>query len=173
MVYIEAEGLEELENKYTHELVQKTIKVIEKYTAIIERDAKKIITNEGYRDTGRLINSIKPQVMVYGTKIVGKINSGTKYARFIHEGAEHEGDKIVSHFVPFSQAPSLLAWAKKHEIIQKIRGSWYFIDKNNQENLIRDISKSGMRVYTRPTKFFEKPFESIKEKFTDEMANLI
>ena len=173
-ISISSEDLERLERKYGDELTLKAVNLIKTYTNIVTRDAKEIINDEGYRDTGRLINSIKPSLKVYATKVAGEVNAGTEYARFIHEGAEHEGNgEITSHFVPFSVAPKLLAWAKRHNIIKNIRGNWYFIDKDNNENLISDINKSGMRVYTRPTKFFEKPFEAIKEKFVEEMSLLV
>jgi hypothetical protein len=173
MIYIEPTDLEKFEDKYSKELVQKAINVIDKYTLMIQRDAREIIDKEGYRDTGDLINSIKPSVKMYADKVAGEVNSGTKYARFVHEGAEHDGNNLKPHFVSFKIAPSMLQWARRHGIIQKVGQDWAYIDKSNQEHIIKNINTSGIKVYTRATKFFEKPFEALKDKFIEEMNGLM
>jgi len=172
MIYIVQEDLIKLNEKYGTDLVNKAIKVVDKYTLKIEKEAKKIIDEEGYRDTGKLINSIHSSVVAYARKVQGEVNAGAEYARFIHEGAEHKGNKLVPHFVSFAVAKGLFMWAKRHGVIEKINGTWWYIDKNNQEHAI-DIKTGGLRVYTKQIKFFEKPFESFKKEFVKEMVQMV
>lgn len=175
MISIDATNLKQLEIKYGEELTNKAKNIISKYVSIIERDAKQIINDEEKIDTGRLLNSIKSSLSIYANLngLAGKVYSGTKYARFIHEGAEHDGNNIKPHFVKFSTAPSLLKWAIRHKKIEKINGDYCFIDNNNQEHVINNIKNSGMMVYNKPIKFFEIPFEKIKDEFVREMSNLV
>lgn len=173
-IYIPKEDLEKIQNKYGEELTKKAYDIMDDFTERVSREAKIIL--EDNKDTGDLIRSIDKSVKVYLNKISGEISTGEKYARFIHEGAKHDekdGGKIKPHFVKFSVAPTLLKWAKRHKVIQQIRGDWYFIDKENKEHLINDIDNSGLMVYTRATKFFEKPFNELKDKFIKEMSELV
>ncbi len=174
MIYIVQKDLAKLNEKYDERLVNKAIKVVDKYTLMIESDAKEIIKSEGAIDQGGLIGSIHSSVMAYAEKIKGEVGTVKEYSRFIHEGAEHKGDKIVPHYVPFDvvEGNGLFIWAKRHKVIEKINGTWWYIDKNNQEHAI-DIETGGLKVYSKPIKFFEKPFESLKEQFVKELAEIV
>ncbi|WP_129596028.1 HK97 gp10 family phage protein [Anaerophilus nitritogenes] len=168
-IEIDIDTLRRLEERYGQRQIEGAKRIIEKYTNIVSREAKQIINDYGYRDTGRLINSIKPSLLVYTNKIQGWVKAGTKYARFIHEGAEHEGDDIVKHFVPFRVAPTLLQWALRHDVIIKVDGVYRMFDTGAYV----DPAKGGLRVTVAPTKFFSKPYEENKEKFLQEMRQLI
>jgi hypothetical protein len=172
-ITVDDEGLRRLGERFTTELVNRAAAVVSKYTAKVRSEARKIIEEEGYRDTGELIRRIHPSLAVYVDRVVGEVNAVSTYARFIHEGAEHVGDNIAPHFVSFKTAPGLLTWAKRHGIIEFRNGNWYFIDKNNQEHLISDINKSGLSVMARATKFFEKPFDAEKGNFIAELSGLV
>ena len=171
-VQVDIATIEAFEERYGERLVDKALQMIDLYTRKIRREAQRIIKDEDYRDTGQLIRRITPSLQTYGDKVVGEVNAETDYAIYIHDGAKHVGDQIVPHFVPFSVAPSLLQWAKRNKKIEQIQGRWYFIGKNNQEYPI-NIDKGGMMVMTRPTKFFEKPYEGIKDQYVEDMANLV
>ena len=176
-VQVDIATIEAFEERYGERLVDKALQMIDLYTRKIRREAQKIIKDEDYRDTGQLIRRITPSLQTYGDKVVGEVNAETDYAIYIHDGAYREdhsssNSKVRPHFVPFSVAPSLLQWAKRNKKIQQIQGRWYFIGKDNQEYPI-NIDKGGMMVMTRPTKFFEKPYEEIKDKYVEDMAGLI
>ena len=169
--------LEAFEERYGEQLLDKALQKIDLYTKKIRREAQAIINEENYRDTGQLIRRITPSLQAYGDRVVGEVNAETSYATYIHEGAYREdhtskNPKVRPHFVPFSVAPSLLTWAKRNKVIEQIQGRWYFIGKDNQEYPI-NIDKGGLPVMSRPTKFFERPFEEIKEQYVEDMAGLV
>lgn len=172
-VELNQEDIKKFREAYGEELFDKILVITQTYNQKIATDAKEMIRQEERIDTGRLRNSIKSSAKVYANKVVGEVYSGTKYARFIHEGAKHQGSKIVPHFVSFSVAPSLYVWAKKHNLIETINGSLYFIDKKNQEHAITDIKKSGLMVYSKPIKFLETPFEKYKSQYIKDLKRLV
>jgi hypothetical protein len=189
-IKLDAESIRRLEEKYGVELVDKAAQVVDVYTRKIAVEAKRIISDEGHRDTGKLINSIKPSLKAYATKIVGEVNAGAKYARFIHEGAKHDGDDIKPHFVPFRVAETLWQWLVRHDIIYRKtktgkrakRSSnaastssekWYFTSKRTGKEYPVSKAKGGWVVMARPTKFFERPFEALKDEFVAEMSALV
>ena len=168
-ITVNTEDLKQLYSKYGESLTNKAVSVVRKYTNKIANEAKQIIDEHDYRDTGRLINSIKPTVRAYGEKVTGRIAAGTKYARFIHEGAKHQGDEIVPFFVPFKTAPSLWKWALRNKAVIR-KGDEYRLAKNNQ---VVKPDKGGLMVKIKPAKYFEKPYEKYKDKFIVECKNLI
>ena len=119
-VVVNQDELNKLFDKYGEDLTEKAIKVVNKYTNKITNEAKEIIDDYGYRDTGRLINSIKPSIYAYVDRVMGEVNAGTKYAKAIHEGAntQHQAVKNRKIFVPFRVAPSLYKWAKRNKVIE-------------------------------------------------------
>lgn len=193
-ININQEQINSFTRRYTSDFEDKVINLTNLYNMKIARDAKNIITNENRVDTGYLRNSIKIKKARKIRNIIrSEIYSGTKYGRFVHEGAEHNGNNIVPHFVPFNKAPSLLSWAKRHRIIykkmggtsrkrglkgkirnlkSKLLGDWYFKSRDGKEHKI-NISKGGLLVKMEPTKFFEKPVEKYKDEYADKLRRLL
>lgn len=168
--------MRELRARYGLELTEKVKGITRDHAILVRRDAKKIIKDAKHIDTGRLINSITASVKVYSKRVTGEVTAGTKYARFIHEGADHMGgEEVHPHFVPFSKAPGLFKWAERNGKIVKKRGGYYFVgkDKDGNEKLSK-ISRiyGGMRVMQKPVKFFEKPFEEYAHKYVEALEAL-
>lgn len=168
-IVVDQESLDKLFSKYEHGLVEKATRVVSKYSNIIARDSKDIIDQYKYRDTGRLINSIKPSVKAYADKVVGQVKAGTKYARFIHEGAKHNGSRTERFFVPFKVAPSLFKWAVRNKVIETIDGV-YRLSSTGQ---VVQPDRGGLLVHIAPTKYFEKPYNEHKDKFVRELTDII
>ena len=169
-IVVDQKELDNLIKEYGKELPKKAIKTVSKYANIIARDSKEILEDYNYRDTGRLINSIKPSIRAYANKITGEVNVGTNYARFIHEGAKHTSDTNTErHFVPFSVAPGLYKWAKKNKVIKTIDGA----DRLASTGQVVYPNKGGLLVHIAPTKFFEKPYSEYKEKFIEEITTIL
>ena len=173
---ISQQSIEAIQRRYGTDFSNKVIRITKKYAGddgYIKRDAKRIIEDAGQRNTGDLINLIKPSVRIYANRVVGEIKAGTNYAKFIHDGAKHDGSQVKPHFVSFGVAPSLLAWAMRHKKVKMIGGKWYFIDKQGQKSRIKNIAKSGMVVSQQPLKYFEKPFKKYAQKYVDELRRLL
>lgn len=171
-IVVDQKNLEKLFNKYGEELTEKAVRVTNKYTNIITNEAKEIIDDYSYRDTGRLINSIKPSIRAYADRVVGEVNAGTKYAKFIHDGARHptEGSEETERFfVPFNKAPSLFKWAVRNGVIETIDGVYRLVSTGQ----IVQPDKGGLLVHIAPTKYFEKPFNEYKNQFIREISNII
>lgn len=169
-IHVKDNTIDQLYHKYGEDAAKKAIRLVSKFTEMVERDAKKNIKEAGQIDTGRTRNAIKNSTLVYFNRIVGQVYAGTKYARFLHEGAEHEEDEtIIPHFVPFSVAPSLAAWAIRHKVIEQRKGKWVLAKSGKSIN----IHRGGLRVKTEPSKFMEKAVESNKEQFFQEAERLI
>ncbi len=171
-IVINQENLSKLFNRYGEELTEKAVRVVNKYANLTARDAKQIIHDYKYRDTGRLINSIKPSIYAYTEKIAGEVNAGTKYAEAIHEGAKHpiEGSEETERFfVPFRVAPSLFKWAVRNKVIETIDGVYRLVSTGQ----IVEPNKGGLLVHIAPTKYFEEPYNKYKDKFIEEMNNII
>ncbi len=170
-IVMEQEQLKKLFDKYGEDLTKKAIGVTTKYTNKIARDAKEIIDKYKYRDTGRLINSIKPSIHAYADRIVGEVNAGTKYAKFIHEGAKHKpgSEETERFFVPFRVAPSLYKWAKRNRVIETIDG----VDRLVSTGQVVYPNKGGLLVHIAPTKYFEKPFNEYKNQFIKEISEIV
>ncbi len=169
-IVVDQRELEELIDQYGRELPQKAIRVVTKYSNIIARDSKEILDDYNYRDTGRLINSIKPSIRAYADRITGEVNAGTNYARFVHEGAKHTSDSTTErHFVPFSVAPGLFRWALRNGVIETIDGVYRLVSTGQ----VVQPNRGGLLVHIKPTKFFEKPYNEYKEKFIEEIATIL
>lgn len=170
-IVVDQEQLKKLFDKYGENLTGKAVKVVNKYTNKIVNEGKKIIDDNKYRDTGRLINSLKPSMQAYADRVVGEARAGTKYARFIHDGAKHilGTDRTERFFVPFKVSPSLYQWAKRNRVIETIDG----VDRLVSTGQVVYPDKGGLLVHIAPTKFFEKPFNEYKEQFVEEIANII
>lgn len=169
-IVVDQKELDDLIKEYGKELPRKAIKTVTKYANIIARDSKEILDDYNYRDTGRLINSIKPSIRAYADKITGEVNAGTDYARFIHEGAKRtSGTSTERHFVPFSVAPGLYKWAKRNKVIETIDG----VDRLVSTGQVVYPNKGGLLVHIAPTKFFEKPYNEYKEKFIEEITTIL
>ncbi len=171
-IIVEKENLDKLFNEYGENMAVKAIKIVNKYTNIIVNESKEIINDYMYRDTGRLINSIKPSTKIYTEKIVGEVNAGTKYAEAIHEGAKHptkNSEETERFFVPFDKAPSLFKWAVRNKVIEVIDGV-YRLASTGQ---VVEPDKGGLLVHIAPTKYFEKPFNEYKDKFVEEISNIL
>lgn len=171
-IKVDEKSLNHLFEHYGENMATKAIKVTNKYTNKIVRESKEIIHDYMYRDTGRLINSIKPSLYIYADKIVGEVNAGAKYARFIHDGARHpKGDpeKTERFFVPFKAAPSLYKWAKRHKVIHTVNGVDEYFDTGQTVS----PDTGGLLVHIVPAKYFEKPFNEYKDKFVEEMSNIL
>lgn len=169
-ISVKEEDLQKLINKYGQDVVQKAINITKNYTERVSRDAKKIVKEENKINTGQLVNSIKPSIKIYASRITGTIKAGAKHARFIHEGAYHESDtEIVPFFVPFSVAPSLLNWAMKKKVIVNEDGEWRLAKTGQKIN----IKKGGLKVRIEPTFFLRKPFEEHVNNFMKEMNEVV
>lgn len=181
-VTVDPQALQRLINRFGQVKIDRIRQVTINYTERLARESKKIIRDEKHIDTGRTVNSISPNVRIYGNRILGQVNAGTKYARFVHEGAEHLSDtQIVPHFVPFNIAPSLLLWAKRNKVVyQKTKtgairkGSkkgdkWYMKSKSGKEYRI-DIKKGGLPVMMKPTLFFKIPFDNMKNDYVRDVT---
>lgn len=168
-IIVDQENLDKLLDKFDGRLVERAVKVVNKYTAIVARESKKIIDDHKYRDTGRLINSIKPSVKAYADRVKGEVNAGTKYARFIHEGAKHNGKAVERFFVPFKVAPSLFKWAVRNDVVENIDGVYRLVSSGQ----IVEPDSGGLMVHIAPAKYFEKPYNEYKEKFAEELAKIV
>lgn len=171
-IVVNQDQLDRLFKKYGEDLTEKAIRVTTKYTNKIANEAKEIIDDYRYRDTGRLINSIKPSIHAYVDKIVGEVNAGTKYAKFIHDGAKHPtpgSEETERFFVPFRVAPSLYKWAKRNKVIETIDG----VDRLVSTGQVVYPNKGGLLVHITPTKYFEKPFNKYKEQFIQEISEIV
>lgn len=185
-IVIDDTSLAELENRYGAALTQKALRITNTYVQKVQRDAQEIIAEAGHKDTGRLVDSVKSKVKGSSQKVTGEVYAGTKYARFIHEGAKHEGNKIVPHYVPFSVNPekSLLLWAIRKKVIyqkkkngkmrktNKAGGNWYFMSKKGKEYPI-DVNTGGLMVKQEPVKYFTIPFEKLAPEYLEKMAAAI
>lgn len=184
-IRVDQQALQRLIDRFGQSKIDRIQRVTLNYSERVAREAKKIIRDEKHVDTGRTVNSISPNVRIYGNRILGQVNAGTKYARFIHEGAEHLSDsQIVPHFVPFSISPSLLLWAKRNKVVyQKTKtgairkGSkkgdkWYMKSKSGKEYRI-DIKKGGLPVMMKPTLFFTIPFNNLKDDYVRDVTAII
>ncbi|GMG96253.1 HK97 gp10 family phage protein [Tepidimicrobium xylanilyticum] len=171
-IVVNQDKLDKLFSKYGEELTEKAIRVVNKYTNKISNEAKKIIDESGYRDTGRLINSIKHSIYAYIDRIIGEVNGGTKYAQYIHEGVKHptkSSERTVPFFVPFKVAPTLFKWAVRNKVIESIDGV-YRLASTGQ---IVEPDRGGLQVHIAPAKYFEKPFNQYKDQFVEEVSNII
>lgn len=185
-IVIDDTSLADLENRYGAELTQKAVRITNTYIQKVQRDAQDIIANAGHVDTGRLVNSIKSKVKGNSQKVTGEVYAGTKYARFIHEGAKHEGESIVPHYVPFAVNPekSLLTWAIRNRVIYQKRkegrmrktnksgDKWYFMSRKGKEYPV-DIKTGGLMVKQEPVKYFTIPFEKLAPEYLEKMAEAI
>ena len=183
-VAIDDNDLNVLEQRYGAALTQKALRVTNTYVMKLQRDAQVLINEAGHVDTGRLANSIKSKVNADSEKVTGEVYAGTKYARFIHEGAQHEGEEIVPHFVPFAVAPSLLIWAKRNKVIyqkqsdgrmrkrHKSGDNWYMMNARGQEYPV-DVKKGGLPVKQQPVKYFSVPFARLAPEYLARMAAAI
>lgn len=175
---VNQEDLDRIVERYGENLVQRATNIVTDYAEMTATEARRILTKNKKRNTGRLIASIKPSLPIYARGLItGEVNAGAKYARFIHEGAKHVNGKPQPFFVPFRVAPSLLEWAKRKRIIVRREGAWNFIqtDSNGQKTYrrINNIYNSGLKVHHEPLKFFSKPFEErFRQRFIDEMTEL-
>ncbi len=177
IVELDTKMLEKHLKKYDKELLENIKRVANIYNQKIVRDAKEIIRQEDKIDTGRLRNSIKSNVK----NLTLEIYSNTKYARFIHEGAKHDGNNIVPHFVPFKKAPSLLVWAIRNKVIERKskngKGKYLFkyVFKSKRTGKEYDINPitGGLVVKIMPTKFLEKPFEKYKKQYVKDLSAII
>lgn len=183
-VVIDDTDLAYLEHRYGAKLMNKALRVTNLYVSHMQRNAQVIINDSGHVDTGKLVGSIKSKVNASNRKITGEVYSGSKYARFIHEGAKHEGEEIKPHFVPFAVAPSLLTWAKRNKVIYQKQasgrlrknprrnGDWYFMSKKGKEYPI-SVQKGGLMVKQEPVKFFSLPFEQLAPEYLERMAQIV
>lgn len=171
-ITVDKEGLDKILNEYSENMAVKAIKIVNKYTNIIANESKEIIDDYMYRDTGRLITSIKPSMKIYTDRIVGEVNAGTKYAEAIHEGAKHptkDSKETERFFVPFNKAPSLFKWAVRNKVIEVIDGVYRLVSTGQ----VVEPDKGGLLVHIAPTKYFEKPFNKFKNKFVEEISNIL
>lgn len=171
-IIVEKEDLDRLFNEHGENMAVKAMKIVNKYTNIITKESKEIIDDYMYRDTGRLINSIKPSIKIYAEKITGEVNAGTKYAKAIHEGAKHpteESEETERFFVPFDKAPSLFKWAVRNKVIEVIDGVYRLVSTGQ----VVYPDEGGLLVHIAPTKYFEKPFDKYKDKFVEEINNIL
>lgn len=123
-IQIHQRDYQRLIEQYGNEFAQEVSRVTQTFTQRIQRDAREHLRTEGKVDSGALINSIKEEVHLYNGKVIGQVYSGTKYARFIHEGAKHEGTEIVPFFVSFQVAPSLRQWAIRKGVLYQKKKRW-------------------------------------------------
>ena len=70
----------------------------------------------GGRATGRLANSLTHNVRSSSTVVEAEVGPGVKYAKWV------EGQPVPNrHFVPFSVAPGLREWLKRHGVLTQSR----------------------------------------------------
>lgn len=182
-ISIDDERLNQLLARYGETLTQKALQLTRTYQAKLQRDAQLIISDAGHVDTGRLVNAIKQKTETKDGKIVGEVYAGTDYARFIHEGAKHEGEQIKPHFVSFAAAPSLLLWAKRNKVIYqkqddgrlrrraKAGARWYMMNAKGKEYPI-DLEKGGLMVKQEAVKYLTVPFSRLAPEYLARMQEL-
>lgn len=185
-VLIDDSALIDLERRYGTRFTQKALNVVKEYTGKIQDESKDIIDRAGHVDSGELIDTIQRDITTGGGDIVGEVYAGTKYARFIHEGAKHEGSEIKPHFVPFAVNPerSLLTWAIRNKVIYQKRkdgrmrktkkpgDQWYFMNKRGKEYPI-NIRTGGLLVKQEPVKFFSTPFARLVPAYLERMTQIV
>lgn len=186
-IEINRRDYQNLVNQYGNEKLDKVIKATRTFTQKVQRDARQVLRRGENKkvNTGQLINSIKQQVNVYNGLVIGQVYSGVKYARFIHEGAKHEGDKVVPFFVSFKTAPSLRKWAmQKGVIYQKTKtgerstgkvtlNRWYMTSKKTGKEYAVNLKYGGLYVMNKPTKFLEIPFEKYRGQYIQKVTNIM
>lgn len=187
-IQINQRDYQRLRELYGNDFAKEVVRVTKTFTQRIQRDARETLVTEGKVDSGALVNSIKEEVRLYNAKVLGQVYSGTKYARFIHEGAKHEGEEIVPFFVSFKKAPSLRQWAIRKGIIYKRtnnrrttmdkllgrnKDKWYMTSQKTGKEYRVDIKKGGLKVNIQPTLFLEKPFERYKEQYLRKVQELV
>lgn len=72
-IVVDQKSIGKLFEHYGENMAVKAMKIVNKYTNIIVKESKEIIDDYMYRDTGRLINSIKPSINIYAEKITGEV----------------------------------------------------------------------------------------------------
>ncbi len=184
-IQINQRDYQRLRETYGNDFVQEVVNVTKSFTQRVQRDARTLLREENKIDSGSLINSIKEEVQIYNSRVLGQVYSGTKYARFIHEGAKHEGEEIVPFFVSFKTAPSLRQWAiRKGVIYQKrkdgqrrkrrsVTDQWYMTSKKTGKEYPINLDTGGLKVHIQPTKFLEKPFERYKNQYIQKLQALL
>ena len=184
-IQIHQRDYQRLRELYGDDFVKEVVKVTKTFTQKVQRESRNILNSEGRKDTGHLIQSIKEEVNLYNQRVLGQVYSGTKYARFIHEGAKHKGSEIVPFFVSFSVAPSLRKWAIRKGVIYQKRkdgqrrkrrskeAKWYITSKKTGKEYPVNIETGGLKVHIQPTKFLEKPFERYKKQYIQKLKALL
>lgn len=184
-IQVDQVALQNLINTYGEDKVQEVIQITRTFTQKVQRDARSILKESGRVNSGQLINSIKQQVNAYNNKVIGQVYSKTKYARFIHEGAKHEGAEIVPFFVSFTIAPSLRQWAIRKGVMyqkrkdgqkrksKKTGDKWYMTSKKTGEEYAVNIKTGGMKVHIKPMKFLEVPFEKYEEQYIQKVSGVM
>jgi len=145
---------DKLGKEYIQDINEKAYRVIQKYSTKVQNEAREILTENQYIDTGRLRGGISASVKRLTNKITGEINTGkTPYAEYLHEGTKHEGNELIRYFVPFSVSPSLYRWAKRKGI---------------------EVEQDGGLMVSHPAlKYLEKPFEDNEKAFIKEMEDIV
>lgn len=176
-IQVDPVALQNLINTYGEEKVGEVVQITQTFTQKVQREARDILKQKGRVDTGGLIDSIKQQVNTYNHKVIGQVYTSSKYARFIHEGARHEGATTVPFFVSFKIAPGLRQWAIRKGVIyqkrkdgekrktRKAGDAWYMKSKKTGQEYRVNLQKGGMRVHIKETKFLEVPFEKYVDQY--------
>lgn len=171
-IRLDTASLDELALRYGSMATAKAVNATRTYTQKLQRQARSMLQEKGKVDTGELIRRIQPGVSEYGDVVQGQVNAGAKYSRFIHEGAEHNGQQIAPHFVPFAVAPSLLLWAKRNRVVQKKGDKWYFKAASGRDYPI-NIRKGGLMVKQEPIPYFRVPFEQLAPAYFEKIKEIL
>ena len=184
-IKIDPNTYQSLINKYGNEKVEQIIGITHTFSQKVQAEAREILKSQGKVDSGTLINRIKYQVNMYNNRVVGQVYAGTKYARFIHEGAKHKGSEITPFFVSFNTAPSLRQWAirkgvlyqkRKDGQIRKTKKSgdkWYITSSKTRKEYSVNIKTGGMKVKIEPIKYLEIPFEKYVDQYIHKVSKVM
>lgn len=172
-IRIDTASLEQLALRYGSEAAARALHTTRIYTQKLEQEARKMLKEKHKVNTGALIQNIQPNVAEYGGTVQGQVNSSVPYSRFIHEGAKHDEEQIVPHFVPFAIAPSLRLWAIRNKVIYKKKDKWYFKSKKTGKEYTIDIVEGGLKVKQEPIPYFEAPFEKLSPEYFEQIKEIL
>lgn len=171
-INIDTSTMDELVAHFGSRATARAINITRSYAKKIQSEARTMLQEKGRISSGQLVQSIQPEVSESGGIVQGQVNAAAPHARFIHEGAMHDGSQIVPHFVSFAVAPSLQRWAKLNRVIYQKQGRWYFKGKSGKEHSI-NIEKGGMMVKQDPVPYFRVPFETLCPEYFEKIKEIL
>ncbi|MEO0132598.1 MAG: hypothetical protein ABIK73_06710 [candidate division WOR-3 bacterium] len=111
-----------------------------------DKAGRVVSVSGGGRATGMLANSLAFEVVSSKRAIISTIGTNLEYGKYVEFGTR-------SHFVPFSVAPQLMLWAKRHGFNVMKRG--------------------GMKVSGRAIPFLRPALDKNKERIRRKFEGLV